>query len=266
MTIAPRPKTFRFIRIGSAVLYGGCVQCKQNLSYSFLRIGLGVLYGGLIAINGFVCIYANKPIFIIIKTIPSSGKTSLILRIGPAVLYEGWVRCWQNLSYIIFSGLARSPIQGVNCYEWVCLHICKQTHIHNHQNHSIVRQNISHSQDWSGSSIQGLSTMLEKTYHIFSQDWPGSPIRGVNCYMLTNTYSKSSKHSIARIGPAVLYGGLSTMLATVLLAFSDYYLFTAFFKVRNCFFRLKFSAFFKVRNYFFSAFFRSNMQDHFNNM
>ena len=36
-----------------------------------------------------------------------------------------------------------------------------------------------------------------------------------------------------RIGPAVLYGGLSTMLATVLLAFSDYYLFTAFFKVRD---------------------------------
>ena len=36
-----------------------------------------------------------------------------------------------------------------------------------------------------------------------------------------------------RIGPAVLYGGLSTMLATVLLAFSDYYLFTAFFKVRH---------------------------------
>ena len=36
-----------------------------------------------------------------------------------------------------------------------------------------------------------------------------------------------------RIGPAVLYGGLSTMLATVLLAFSDYYLFTAFFKVSH---------------------------------
>ena len=87
---------------------------------------------------------------------------------------------------------------------------------------------------------------------------------------------KTIPSHILRIGPAVLYGGLSTMLATVLLAFSDYYLFTAFFKVknlftaffkvRNCFFRPKFSAFFKVRNYFFSAFFRSNMQDHFNNM
>ena len=132
--------------------------------------------------------------------------------------------------------------------------------------HSPPPQNFSFHQDWFRCSIRGLCTMQAKPIIFFSQDWPGSPIRGVNCYMLTNTYSKSSKHSIARIGPAVLYGGLSTMLATVLLAFSDYYLFTAFFKVRNHFFRLKFSAFFKVRNYFFSAFFRSNMQDHFNNM
>ena len=41
------------------------------------------------------------------------------------------------------------------------------------------------------------------------------------------------KQYSSRIGPAVLYGGLSTMLATVLLAFSDYYLFTAFFKVSH---------------------------------
>jgi len=40
-----------------------------------------------------------------------------------------------------------------------------------------------------------------------------------------------AQQTLTKIGPAVLYGGLSTMLATVLLAFSDYYLFTAFFKV-----------------------------------
>ena len=39
------------------------------------------------------------------------------------------------------------------------------------------------------------------------------------------------QNTLLQVGPAVFYGGLSTLLATVLLAGSDYYLFVAFFKV-----------------------------------
>lgn len=40
-----------------------------------------------------------------------------------------------------------------------------------------------------------------------------------------------TQNTLLKIGPAVFYGGFSTLLATVLLAGSDYYLFVAFFKV-----------------------------------
>lgn len=40
-----------------------------------------------------------------------------------------------------------------------------------------------------------------------------------------------TQKTLLKIGPAVFYGGFSTLLATILLAGSDYYLFIAFFKV-----------------------------------
>ena len=40
-----------------------------------------------------------------------------------------------------------------------------------------------------------------------------------------------AQQTLLKIGPAVFYGGISTLLATILLAGSDYYLFVAFFKV-----------------------------------
>ena len=38
--------------------------------------------------------------------------------------------------------------------------------------------------------------------------------------------------TLLAVGPAVFYGGISTLLATILLAASDYYLFVVFFKVK----------------------------------
>lgn len=39
------------------------------------------------------------------------------------------------------------------------------------------------------------------------------------------------QNTLLQVGPAVFYGGLSTLLAVVLLAASDYYPFVVFFKV-----------------------------------
>lgn len=45
--------------------------------------------------------------------------------------------------------------------------------------------------------------------------------------------SERARHTVSTIGPAVLNGGFSTFLAFILLATSNSYVFTTFFKVCN---------------------------------
>ena len=80
--------------------------------------------------------------------------------------------------------------------------------------------------------------------HGFLQPQPARPgLRSVvsvqqgvtNCYNICLSWESQQnarlESVLVRVGPAVLAGGLSTLLPTLLLAASRYYLFTVFFKL-----------------------------------
>ena len=84
-------------------------------------------------------------------------------------------------------------------------------------------------QEVSKSNLANGNTKLDRNIH--DQQQTKSMMNGPSGYIYNRERSDRMKRTLFAIAPAILHGGISTLLAVVLLAFSEVYVFVSFFKI-----------------------------------